>query len=376
MFRILLCALLCLPEIVLADSLVFPGRPPFSPHKIAGFDVNAYAAGSYNYLSQSPYFTSGTFARLYDINPNGFTLQQAGLSIDKLPEQGLGGFISFMLGRDTYNTAPYGMPPALDSQNAGLLMTQAYLQSAMKSVTFMGGLLNTIEGYEPTISPPNHTFSNSLIATYLQPGTVTGFRATYAVNPRLNLIAGINNGWDNIRDWSRRKTSEIGFTFEEKNFSFLGSWYNGQERATPYTSTGPEGIRNLIDFVTTFKVTDKLTLAANYDFVTQNTAALPDDELGRGTVQGIAGYVLYQFNNRWRTAIRAEYFSDRNGFATDIPQNIKEMTVTVGYLVCKNFELRAETRRDIASTNSFRSKNGESTSNNLQSFALEGVWVI
>lgn len=54
-------------------------------------------------------------------------------------------------------------------------------------------------------------------------------------------------------------------------------------------------------------------------------------------------------------------------------QRWNEITLTVGYALLKNFELRAETRHDFSNVSSFINKNGVSTSNNQQSYAIEAV---
>ncbi len=372
----LMSGLLAIPCIAFADKPLadLPGHPPTPQYVIAGLNVSGYIAGSYNYLSQSQFFTSGVLDRQYDLNPNGFTLQQANLTIAKQPEQGWGALLDVILGRDAYKNQSYGMDPALDSQNAGLGIDQLFLQYAFHSVTVIAGKYFSLAGYESSLVPQDPDFSGSLIATFSEPTTVTGIRTTYAVDEKLSVIAGLNNGWDSIRDWSRRKTLELGTIYTVDKYTLSTSWYNGQERANgDFTNTGPTGIRNLVDLIATLHVTDKLSLTANYDFVSQNNALLPNGNYGSAVWQGIAGYIEYQWNEKWRTTLRGEYFNDRNGFATGVPQSLKEATVTVGYLVMKHFELRAETRRDVSNTNSFQGKNGESTSNNMQSVALEGV---
>ena len=89
--------------------------------------------------------------------------------------------------------------------------------------------------------------------------------------------------------------------------------------------------------------------------------------------QGVAGYFNYKFNEKWRTSLRGETFSDKNGYRTGVAQAWKEITLTVGYELLKNFELRAETRHDISNVNAFLRANNRGTSNNQQSYAIEIV---
>ena len=188
------------------------------------------------------------------------------------------------------------------------------------------------------------------------------------------MIGGINNGWDSIRDTSRQKTIELGASYKfNPMFSLAAYGYSGQQRIADRTSSGPTGQRTLIDLIATLNVTEKLTLVANYDGALQSKAALPSGTVAKAVWQGIAGYINYQFSDKWRTSLRGELFNDRDGYRTGVVQKWKEATLTVGYTWLKNFELRAETRHDISNVNSFLKNNGVATSNNQQSYALEGV---
>lgn len=348
-------------------------HPPTPQYTINGLTLYGYAAGSYNNLSRLPTFSSGVNDRLFDLDPNGFTLQQAAITATVQPDEGWGFLLNPLLGRDANTTYSYGMRPLFDSQNLALDLVQAYLSVTHKSLTVIGGKFQSIVGYESFFTVSNVTFSNSFIDQFCEPGTVTGLRGTWAATNKLNLILGADNGWDNITDWSRRKTIEAGFAYTDPNYTLSMGMYNGQERATPFTNTGPEGIRTLFDLVASINATDKLTFAANYDYFTQNNAVLASGDLGRARTQGLAAYLLYQFSDKWRTALRGEWFADPTGFSTGVPQSLREFTATLGYQMFKYFELRAEARHDISNTNSFQYKSGDALSNNMTQFALEGI---
>jgi putative OmpL-like beta-barrel porin-2 len=339
------------------------------------FKFSGYTDGSYNYLLNSKQFTSGTNDRVFDINENGFTLQQASLTLAYQPKQGFGGLFNPVIGRDTYTFAQYGWNPDYGSQWVGFAIPQAFLQYSVNSFILMAGNFLAIVGAE-SLQPINDTnFSRSILYGYAEPFTVTGLRAIYSINDKLNFIIGINDGWDNIRDWSRRKTLELGLAYTiNPIFSFSLQGYTGQERATPASDFGPDGIRSLIDFVGTINATKKLSFVINYDYGWQTKASLPEGNLAEAVWQGIAGYINYKFNEKWLSSIRGEIFSDRNGFRTGVLQCWKELTLTFGYIPIKNLELRAETRHDYSNVASFISKNNITTSHNQQSYALEAFY--
>jgi len=335
-----------------------------------------YMDGSYNYLQSSNQFASGVFDRAYDIEEDGFTLQQAALSLAYQPEKGFGGLTNVILGRDALATAAYGYNSNIDQTHVGFDVLQAYMQYTISPFTLMAGKYITLVGYEVIESTGNANFSHSLLFTFAEPTTHTGVRGTYAVNDKLKLIVGMNDGWDSIRDWGKGKTIELGVTYTPTSkVSLSAQGYSGTERVVSRTSTGPTGLRNLIDLIASYNVTDQLTIAGNYDYGSQENV-LSNDESSSSTVmwQGLAAYINYKFNNRWRLAMRGEAFDDKDGYRTGIEQNIKELTLTLGFAPIKNLEFRAETRRDFANVSSFVDKHTGAPRATQQSFAVEAVY--
>ncbi|HGF0943168.1 TPA: outer membrane beta-barrel protein [Legionella pneumophila] len=337
------------------------------------FQFYGYIDGSYNYLVQSNQFTSGVFDRVYDTNPNGFTLQQAAVTLAYQPKEGFGGLINPIGGHDAFLFAPYGWNPG--SEWMGFDIPQAYLQYTTRKLTLFSGELLTMASAESLNPTKDTNFSRSILWGYATPTTTLGVRANYQFTEQLTFIAGINNGWDNIRDFNRRKTIELCLVYVPSPIFSLGLvGYSGGQRATDRTSTGPEGIRQLLDVVATFNVTKKLSLVGNLDYATQSKATLPSGIIGKAIWQGLAGYINYQFNERWNTSIRAEVFDDQNGYRTGIVQWWKEITFTLGVMPIKDLELRAEARHDMSNVNAFLQKNKRGASNNQQSFGIEAFY--
>lgn len=335
--------------------------------------IFGYIDGSYNYLLRSNKFTSGAFDRAYDTNPNGFTLQQAAITIAYQPEEGFGGLINPILGHDAFIFAPYGWNPG--SEWVGFDIPQAYLQYATGKLTILGGELLTLASAESLNPTKDTNFSRSILWGYATPTTTLGLRGAYVINEKLTLFAGLNNGWDSVRDSNRRKTIELSMVYAPHPiFSLALTGYSGGQRVADRTSTGPEGIRNLLDIIATFNATKKLSFVGNYDYAVQSKAALPSGNIGEAVWQGIAGYINYQFNERWKTSLRAEIFDDRNGYRTGVVQWWNELTLTLGFMPIKDLQLRAEVRHDLSNVSAFVNKNGLDTSNNQQSFALEAFY--
>jgi hypothetical protein len=367
-------SVLLLPALTWADA-VKQSDISFSKITNPDFKLSGYLDGSYNYLVRSNQFTSGTFDRVYDITENGFTLQQVAIALAYQPEQGFGGLVNPIIGRDTYTFSPYGWDPYFGSQWLGFDIPQAYLQYVVEKFTIIGGELFTLASVESVDPTKQANFSHSILWGYATPTTTLGFRGTYVMNEKLTLIAGLDNGWDTIRDFSRRKTIELSVAYmPHPIFSVAVTGYSGGQRAADRTSSGSESIRNLIDIIATLNATDKLAFVANYDYGIQSKALLPSGSIAEAVFQGIAGYVNYKFYDEWRTSLRGEIFSDRNGYRTGVVQCWKELTLTLGYVPIKNLELRAETRHDFSNVGSFVDSNGVGASNSQQSYALEAVY--
>jgi len=347
-----------------------------SAKKESDFKISGYIDGSYNNLQRN-FFTSGIFDRVFDNAQNGFTLQQAAITLAYQPSQGFGGVLNPVMGYDTNIFAPYGFKPITEfhSQTFSIDAPQAFLQFTKNSFTLSAGRFVELAGAEALFPIQNTNFSRSILYGYAEPFTILGVRGTYVANDKLTFVVGVNDGWDNIRDWSRTKTIELNTAYTMNSFfSFSPTIYTGQERATPQTDTGPTGWRTLLDLVATFNISDKLSLIANYDGGWQTNATLLSGNTGRVTWQGIAGYLNYKLNDCWSTSFRAEYFDDMNGYRTGVSQAWKEATITLGYAPIKSVEIRAEARHDFSSVSSFTNNRGFSVNNNAQSYALEAFY--
>lgn len=339
------------------------------------FEESVYIDGSYNYLVKSNEFVSHTFDRVFDINENGFTLQQAGLTLAFQPKEGFGFIFTPVIGRDTYIFAPYGWNPDYGYQWFGFALPQAYIQFATGPWTFMVGSFIELAGAENIFSYNDTNFSRAILWGYAEPFTVLGLRVSYIPNDKLTLYLGINNGWDSIRDISRHKTIELGISYIfNKIFSLASYIYAGEQRIADRTSSGPTGFRMLFDLIATINATEKLSFVANYDGAFQKRALLPEGNVAEAVWQGVAGYINYKCNEQWRASIRGEVFSDRNGYRTGVAQAWKEVTLTLAYAPIKDAEIRAETRRDFSNTRAFFNSNHIGASKYQQSYAIEGYY--
>jgi hypothetical protein len=204
-------------------------------------------------------------------------------------------------------------------------LTQAFLQlNPFGPLTIIAGKFSTLAGNEVIEAPGNSNYSRSYQFGEAIPFTHTGVRATWAINSKVSLNVGANNGWDDWKFVGKKKTLEYGLALTPSpGWALSLVSYNGNDFAlggnttavTGFT-TSPPGLftnRMLYDGVLTLHPTGALTVIGEYDNGTQ----LPDN----GTYfplaahwNAVAGYLNYAFNSVWGISIRKETLNDPQGF--------------------------------------------------------------
>src|SRR5204862_4532124 len=241
-------------------------------------------------------------------------------------------------------------------------VTQAFLQYAGGPLTLIAGKFVTLQGSEVIWSPTNPNASRSILFGAI-PFTHTGVRATWAVSDTVSLIAGVNNGWDQLTDANKGKTAELGATLNPiKPLSITVSGYSGQE----VTSAATNGTRTSVNAVASYTIIDPLSVGLEVLSVSQDNAG---GTTTKAKYSGFAGYVTFMFTPKLRGVLRGESFDDKNGFhfntAPGFPgafatsdTKYKEVTVTVSFLASVSFEARAEVRRDQGNNPVFSDSTG------------------
>lgn len=106
----------------------------------------------------------------------------------------------------------------------------------------------------------------------------------------------------------------------------------------------PEGRLHIFDTYVTWNASDKLTLAAEADYVINRVQTFSTPS----RVTGGVAYARYQFTPKFAIAGRTEYLSDRGGLFSGATQALKETTLTTEYKLADGFLMRGEWRRDFS----------------------------
>ena len=350
--------------------------PPPAIFSIGGFDLTGHVDAGYSHLTGFGKFVSGANDRVFDFKRNDAMFHALDLQLAKTPDDGFGGLLDLTIGKDADTIASYGTIskskcPA-NGANHYIDVTQAYVHFGAAPFTIIAGKYVTLAGAEVIKSDADVNYSRSILFGYAIPFSHTGVRATWKMSDTLSLIGGVNQGWDAVSDPNSDKTGELGVAFApSKEMSFSAVYYGGKELVTNYPKSDVNGMRNLVDVVGTFTLSEQMTLILNYDYATQDKAGLSG---GKAKWQGLAAYLNYQINEQWRVSLRGEYFDDKDGYRTGVAQKWKEGTVTLAYLPAKAWEIRGEFRGDKSDKGAFLKSDGVTASDTQRSFGLEVLY--
>jgi hypothetical protein len=293
---------------------------------------------SLNFGHPTPAGTTATVGnqglRAFDIQADKFSLNMVELVFQKAPSDKMPvGFrldLDFGPGADiVHATDPAGTSTLNNIEQAYV----TYVAPVGKGLTIDLGQFVTWMGYEVIESKDNWNYSRGLLFTWAIPFYHAGVRATLPLTDSLSVAVMGVNGWNNTVSNNAGKDvgAEIVFTGIPKvSLVANGIW----------GSFGADGNRrDVYDFIATITPTDKLSLAANADYGTQ--------DFGNASWYGVAGYLRYAFTDAVATALRAEWYKDQDGATINgTPQTLGEVTATGEWKIAHALLTRLEYRRD------------------------------
>jgi hypothetical protein len=276
----------------------------------------------------------GPALHAFDIENDGFSLHQINLTATKTFGDGIGLTVNGVFGDDAQLLSPDG---------GDFDLTQGFLSYSSGAVTVIGGRYTTLAGYE-VINPAGNINASRSLLFFFQPLLHTGVRGTVKASDALSFTLGFNNGvafgkTDNNTD----QTIEAQVALTTGPLAVYVTGYTGNED----TGTGPGGSHavarsDTLDLVTTFTLTDAISLALNADYF-----GTEDGSGGTAVVRGAAAYANVKFG-AFRIAPRVEYIDVDTGGAG--AGWIREQTVTLGYAATESLELILEGRNDQIDT--------------------------
>lgn len=324
--------------------------------------LSVYVQGGYTYNFKNPDSQENEL-RVFDHKANSFSLDLAQLVFTKdAPVGGLGYKLKLSYGE----TAKFIHSRGLGNANDEFDLTEAYADYVApvgKGLKFLFGKFVTMHGAEVIEAKDDMNYSRSFLFNFAIPFTHTGLMVGYTFSDALAANLYLVNGWDNTDDNNKGKTggATIAFTPIEPVSLTFNLMYG------PEKDNNNSDNRFLFDWVGTFKPVKNLTLTLNTDYATEQKAA-PDGSDAKW--YGIAGYIKYDFSDYFSTAVRAEYFDDKDGVRTLAPQKLKEITFTPEFRVAKSIIVRPEYRHDWSDRQSFDIVSGAGTRKSQDTIAL------
>jgi hypothetical protein len=345
-----------------------------------GIGISGFLDTSYQWSSNHPKNPRNISGRYFDKDYNKLVFNYFHVAVEK-PEKdwGIGFRLSGDFGRggELLREATLWGKSFHDEPSAEV--REAYLTTTIPigaGLSVKGGLFVTTLGTEilPNPGAYNDNISRSFLFNYAIPLRHVGALFSYPILKTLSVNAGVVTGWDNPRDNNRQPSfmAGLGFTPTEQ-FALASNVIYGPEQ---FSTTGDQ--RFTMSHVATYKPSDPLAFIVEYTYGREEDASLGGT---RDAVwQGIAGIASYGWTDRFTTALRGEFFNDRNGarlggdFAgTHAKNSVAEATLTSSYKFTKMLLGRVEVRQDW-SDESFFKKGTSSADKNQTTLAGQLIY--
>ena len=180
------------------------------------------------------------------------------------------------------------------------------------------GIFPTPLGVELIDPKTNAFYSHSYIFNYGLPFKTTGVLATAHVSDLVDLYFGIDSGVNTFLAYGAGDNNNrpggnagIGLNFLEGKLTVLALTHIGPENSKHNTPFANSALRYLNDLAVVYKMTDKLTLTAEANYIR--------DDGFHAEAYGLAGYVSYALSDTLTLNGRAEIFRDNNNFFVSTP---------------------------------------------------------
>jgi hypothetical protein len=345
-----------------------------------GINISGFLDTSYTWSSNKPRSPANISGRYFDKDHNKWVFNYFHVALEK-PEKdwGVGFRLSGDFGRggELLREATLWGKRLHDEPSAEL--REAYLTTTIpigEGIGVKGGLFVTTLGTEilPNPGAYNDNISRSFLFNFAIPFRHLGVLFSYPLLKTLTITAGPVTGWDNPRDNNGQPSVLGGISFTPMEmFSLASNAIYGPEQ---FHNSGNK--RFTMTHVATIKPFDPLALIVEYAYGQEEDASLGGTRDAKW--QGLAGIVSYGWTDRFTTAVRGEFFNDRDGarlggnFAgSHAKVNVAELTLTGSYKFTKMLLGRLEARQDWSDERFFK-KGANRADKNQTTFAGQLIY--
>jgi len=341
--------------------------------KKLGLSLYGYVDASYtqNFNNPSP-SAGGNALRIFDVDSNSFRPHIAQIVLEKEGKtdgsmEDRGGFrIKLDYGEDAQLTGGGSGSDDFDFQEA----YAQYIAPIGNGLDLRIGRMNTLIGYEVIESPYNPNFSRSWLFGFGEPFTTTGIRGSYEFNDMVSFSIGVINDFTGTQsDTNNSKSVESLVSIaptENVGIYLFGFW--GPEGAIGADDSDRVQVGGIVDVQLTDQA--EVVVEGYYGNFANVTTFNPS---GNARWDGVAGYFIYDFTDKWGARFRGEVFKDASGFFTGTAQTLWEVTSTLQYKPIPSIITRAEFRYDKSDVTPFFI--GTRAANHQETLAFEAIYL-
>ncbi len=338
--------------------------------KALGISISGFLDTGYTWSSNHPKSPTDISGRYFDKDHNKVVFNDFNITLEK-PEKDWG--VGFKVVGDFGRTAELLREATLWNKKLqkqpSAELREVFLTTTIpigEGLQIKGGKFVTLMGTEVIPAPGsyNPNISRSFLFNYAIPFSHLGVLFSYPVLKTLTIMGGPVTGWDNPHDNNSSPSFHGGFTFAPAEIFSLAT----SVMAGPEQSHNTKNNRFTLGNVVTIKPISDLTVFLEYTYGHEEKVTA---SLRNATWQGVAVIVSYDWTERFNTALRAEWFNDRDGvrLGGDFAGNhanvaVSEMTLTGAYKFTKMLLGRAEVRQDWSDQKFY--KRGSSTADKNQ----------
>jgi hypothetical protein len=351
--------------------LPVPEAPASSSPPATTLSVNL--DGYYGYNFNRPYSAINPL-RPYDVSSNGFSISQAGLILEHLPNAAsgrrIGGRLDLMFGQAT---------ETLQGSTANELrpfvfrhLFQAYgtyVAPVGRGLTVDFGKWASSLGSEGNYAKDQLNYSRSYWFSFL-PFYHTGVRVTYPVTPDVKAAYWLTNGGNQTEDFNSFKSQAVALSFsQEGKLSANLNYFSSQEQIA-VNGRAPRGRTHYLNSYFTWIPSENWTLAGEANYAVSRVDPISPAQV----VFGGAAYARYRFHPRFHLASRLTYLSDQAGWFSGTSQALKDGTLTATFGVFDGFQMRWEYRRDWSNTAFFPASDPRRLKQQQDTAVLGLIW--
>jgi len=365
-----LLALAAAPSIQLAAADTPDTGPTFT----------GFVDTTYNFNTNGPRYSnpggSTSTWHSFDNQANSFNLNDAQLKVSGHPVKDQA--INYVFSLD-YGTDAKAMNGADPSQLGNIVTIEEAYGTWMDSKSKIGvkiGKFVTYEGIEVIESMNDPTITRGLLFSLAEPFTNTGALITYNPNDKLDVEAGVVNGWDEIQSVNSGKTvvGHAGYNWGDP-LSLSATIMYG---TAPIPGDDTDK-RFSFDLTGLTKVVKNLALNFQLNYGRQQHASALTTKPAEGASWfGLGVQPVYTINDKWSIGGRIEWLTDNDDALTSaIPTPNKRHLLTISvapaYQVTAHFLARVEARYDKSNQDDYLNKSG-TAKKNMGELAAESIF--